>query len=520
MQIEKRTRDDEQTYEGHDAQGVVPAQEADAAPTEAQVLEAEAEKPCLPDARPDFIGDYQVLTPIAQGGMAQVYLARPPGATGAHRQVAVKRLRPDMANDERFVAMFIDELQIASRVCHPNVCTVLDYGASHGEAFLVMEHLVGETLASMRRKLSHLASTSASSFTLKERIALVCRVVADACEGLHAAHEQKDIEGKSLEIVHRDVSPENILVTFDGCVKVLDFGVARATCQTHTTQAGDVKGKFAYMAPEILDGREATRQTDVWGLGVVLWELLTLKRLFRKDTDAKTLQAVMTLTPEPPSKHQPGIPAALDAIVMAALKRDPSERISTARDLGQALTAFLTRRRVASSSAHTAEFMQRLFPNGAEEQRRHLQAALSGKPMVVDTASSSSPSHPSLRSHSRHSRGGARIRTCATKVISAFRRKPWRLIMASGVTGAGLWWMIADGQAGAQAPMVNAASPPATQVSAADTETLDRELQMARVLKAAGGRIDVVQSTDDTVTVRIKVNSTNAGNAKTASAGH
>ncbi len=451
-------------------------------------------------ARPEFIGAYQILAPIAQGGMAQVYLARPPGATGAHRQVAVKRLRPEMANDQRFIDMFLDELQISSRVCHPNVCTVLDFGASNGEAFMVMEHLVGETLSNVRRKLSHLASTKPSALSVKERIAFVCNVIADACEGLHAAHEQKDIEGHPLQIVHRDVSPENLLVTFDGCVKVLDFGVARASCQTHTTQAGDVKGKFAYMAPEILEGQAATRRTDVWGLGVVLWEMLTLKRLFRQESDAQTLQAVMKMNIEPPSAHQAGIPAALDAIVMAALNRDPKQRVATARDLGQALATFLTRRRIVTSPACTAAFMQLLFPSGAEDKRCQMLAAISGKPFVEQTKDTA-PSRAHACEASEPSTG--RIRTRATQVIRSIRRRPWRMALVSGVTGAGLWWTLGNGDVGLQLSRAEAKSAPATT----EGTPMDPHLQMARVLSAAGAHIDVVQSSDDSVTVRIKLGS-------------
>lgn len=490
------------------SQGGTEGMEAGLAATAAHELNA-AKLSGLEQSRPEFIGAYQILAPIAQGGMAQVYLARPPGATGAHRQVAVKRLRPDMANDQRFIDMFLDELQIASRVSHPNVCTVLDYGASDGEAFLVMEHLIGETLSNVRRKLSHLASTKPSSLTVKERIALVCKVIADACEGLHAAHEQRDIEGRPLQIVHRDVSPENLLVTFDGCVKVLDFGVARASCQTHTTQAGDVKGKFAYMAPEILEGQAATRRTDVWGLGVVLWEMLTLKRLFRQENDAQTLQAVVKMDIEPPSAYQTGIPAALDGIVMAALKRDPKQRIATARDLGQALTAFLARRRIVTSPACTAALMQRLFPTGAEDKRLQMYAAISGKPMVEQTTSPSQANACAAEVAS-----GGRIRTRATQVIRSLRRRPWRLALVSGVTGAGLWWTLGNGDVGLKLSRAEA-KPAANPIEAA---YVDPHLQMARILSAAGAHIDVVQSSDDSVTVRIKLGSPMAAGSAAQSA--
>lgn len=454
--------------------------------------------------RPEVIGGYQILAPIAQGGMAQVYLARPAGATAAHRHVAVKRLRPELVGDDRFASMFLDELQIASRVCHPNVCSVLDFGVEGGEAFLVMEYLQGETLASIRRKLVLMGRSDRFALDLKERMAFVCRTIAEAAEGLHAAHEQRDLDGRPLEIVHRDVSPENLLVTFDGCVKVLDFGVARASCQTHTTRAGDVKGKFAYMAPEILDGQQATRRTDVWGLGVILWELLTLKRLFRQETDAQTLQAVMHMNIEPPSVHQPGIPAALDAIVMAALQRDPADRTPSARHLAQALTAFLVRRRTLAGAAQTSAHMLRLFPGGRDEKRRQLQAALSGKPILVETHKDAAPSHADQVLTPPAQRRP--LRTCATRAIRAFRRRPWRLVVVSAVTGAGLWWFVTDGSAGPG--RVIAAAATAQQALGSDTSQDDldnEERHMARLLKAAGARLTVLQTAEDSVTVTIKI---------------
>jgi serine/threonine-protein kinase len=208
--------------------------------------------------------------------MASVYLARCDSEHGSGRLVAVKLIHPHLANDREFIEMFMDEAELASQIRHPNVCAVLDYALRQDESYLVMEHLTGESLMSVGRRIER------SKDLDPQRLArCVARVLADACEGLHAAHELTDVDGEPLHVVHRDVSPENVFVTYDGIAKVMDFGVAAAAHKRHRTLTGVVKGKFASVAPECLKGRKPDRRADVWGIGVIAWELLTGQRLFR-----------------------------------------------------------------------------------------------------------------------------------------------------------------------------------------------------------------------------------------------
>jgi serine/threonine-protein kinase len=199
--------------------------------------------------------------------------------------------------------------------------------------------------------------------------------LADACEGLHAAHEACDDSGQPLDVVHRDVAPDNLFLTYDGVVKVVDFGVAKVARGRHRTRTGIIKGKMDYIAPELLRGARADRRADIWGLGAVLWEMLTLRRLFRRSTDVATLGAVLGMDITPPSKVRTGLPKELDAIVMRALARSPGERYATARDMGRDLVRFLAQRGEAVGNADLSDWMDQIFPGGRSVSRQLLQIA-------------------------------------------------------------------------------------------------------------------------------------------------
>ncbi|MBC7171019.1 MAG: serine/threonine protein kinase, partial [Polyangiaceae bacterium] len=242
------------------------------------------------------LGPYRICLEVASGGMATVYLGRSPARVGRDRFVALKVAHPHLARDTTFLDMFTDEARLASRIHHPNVCRVLDFDGAAREPYLAMEFLSGENLASVFGRYAQLTRAvengEALTLDLERHAALTARVMADACAGLHAAHELRDDDGEPLHVVHRDVSPENIFLTYDGVVKIVDFGVARTARQHHRTSTGFVKGKLAYLQPEALKGSKLDRRADVWGIGVTLWELLTGKRLFRRDGDLETLRAV------------------------------------------------------------------------------------------------------------------------------------------------------------------------------------------------------------------------------------
>ncbi len=270
-------------------------------------------------------GRYVVHDELAAGGMATVHLGRLLGAAGFSRSVAIKRLHPQFAKDADFVSMFIDEARIAARIRHPNVVATLDTLSVDGELFLVMELVLGETLAGLVRASSPVP------------VDVAVAIVHGALHGLHAAHEATDERGTCLQIVHRDVSPQNMMIGVDGLTRVLDFGVAKALGRLQTTRDGQVKGKIAYMSPEQLRGGRVDRRTDVYAAAVVLWEVLAGRRLFIADDPGEIVVRVLEQPIEPPSRYAPGVPPALDDIVMRGLRRDPSLRFDTAEEMAIAL---------------------------------------------------------------------------------------------------------------------------------------------------------------------------------------
>ncbi|MFO0608315.1 MAG: serine/threonine-protein kinase [Polyangiales bacterium] len=318
------------------------------------------------DAEVPRIGRYRVCYRIAQGGMASVYLARLEAASGFSKWVALKIIHPNIAAEPRFVEMFLDEARIAARLDHPNLCTVFDFGEDDGRYYLAMEYLHGETLGNVARR-----AWSAQGALPRE---LGVRLVADAARGLHYAHELKGDDGGNAHVVHRDVSPENVFVTYSGSAKVVDFGVARSDDQLHErTTTGELKGKLAYMSPEQLHERRVDRRTDVWALGVVLWEVTVGRRLFRRQTDAATVFAITRDPITPPSRLVADYPRDLEAIVMRSLERDLTKRYQTAQELCRALEAWLLTSGRPAGATEVGEFMQALFADQIAWRDRFLR---------------------------------------------------------------------------------------------------------------------------------------------------
>jgi formylglycine-generating enzyme required for sulfatase activity/serine/threonine protein kinase len=274
-------------------------------------------------------GRYALCGEIASGGMATVHLARQLGAAGFARIVAVKRLHERYSRDPEFVAMFLDEARIVARIRHPNVVQTIDVVAEGAELFLVMEYVHGESLLRITR--------AAARANAPLRATVASAILAGALHGLHEAHEARSETGEALGIVHRDVSPHNILVGVDGVARVLDFGVAKASERIQTTLDGQLKGKLSYMAPEQVANRAVDRRVDIYAAGVVLWETLTGRKLFDAESEGAVVTQILLEVVRPPSSVNPSVPPALDAIVMRALSRDPSERFATARDMALAL---------------------------------------------------------------------------------------------------------------------------------------------------------------------------------------
>ena len=276
----------------------------------------------------EALGRYVLYDEIAAGGMAAVHLARMRGAFGFARTVAIKRLHPHVAREPDFVAMFLDEAHLAARVRHPNVVSTLDVVEQEDEIFLVMEYVNGEPLSRLTRS---------ATVPLTVAMAIVC----DALHGLHAAHEAVSEKGQPLSIVHRDVSPQNILVGFDGIARVADFGVAKAASRLQTTQEGTIKGKIPYMSPEQLQQRAVDRRADVYALSVVAWETLAGRRLFMAD-DAGALVAVVLTAPRLALRSfRSDVPEAVEAVIDKGLQRDPQDRFASALEMAKALEAAL-----------------------------------------------------------------------------------------------------------------------------------------------------------------------------------
>jgi serine/threonine protein kinase len=278
------------------------------------------------DAR-DF-GDYQLIAKLATGGMAEIFLARPTGAPDRDVMV-LKRILPHLAEDEHFVTMFRDEAELASTLIHKNVCHVHAFGEYSGTWFISMEYLHGVPLSRMMTRLSKLGKM------LDFRV--VAGIIVQACEGLHAAHEAHGPDGQPMNIVHRDVSPPNMMVCGDGLVKLLDFGIAKARGVNSRTRTGTVKGKNAYMSPEQILGRPLDRRSDVFALAVVMYEMLSIRRLFHRDSDFLTFKAI-TEEPIPDIRERrPDLPPGMRAALLQAMARDPNGRFDTALAFGNAI---------------------------------------------------------------------------------------------------------------------------------------------------------------------------------------
>lgn len=317
------------------------------------------------------LGRYVLSHEIASGGMATVNLARAEGPGGFEKVVAIKSMHAHLAKDRAFVQMFLDEARIASRIDHPNVCRVFDFGEAEGTHYIVMEYIVGETLVALHQR----AFARAEPEERPRLSVYAAHIIADACEGLHAAHELRDEQGKLLGLVHRDVSPHNLFACYDGSVRLLDFGVAKVSGRPEETRSGVLKGKLAYMAPEQVRRQPVDRRADLWAMGVVLWELVTGQRLFRRASEVETLLAIERETPPLLREKCPTLAPELEAIVGRALAREPAQRYATAREMARDLNRFVGRSDEPVGVAEMAEWMESLFGATRDERLRAIDEA-------------------------------------------------------------------------------------------------------------------------------------------------
>jgi eukaryotic-like serine/threonine-protein kinase len=315
------------------------------------------------------LGRYELLMPIAAGGMAMVWAARLKGTRGFQKIVAVKTMLPKLSEDAQFEQMFLDEASLASQIRHPHVVEILDLGEQEGVLFLVMEWIDGVPLNQLMK-----AAKSAGGMPLP----IAVRVVMQTLAGLHAAHELRDAKSQLVGLVHRDVSPQNILVTYDGVTKVVDFGVAKATAIGEgATGQGQIKGKVGYMAPEQIEGEPIDRRADLFAVGIVLYALTTGKHPFRRESDAATMYNICSPQPVlPPSKFLPDYPAALERVLLRSLAKIPADRYQTANEMLRDLDQVLPPDQRAKTDEDVAQFVRKLVGDRLDERRGTLHNAL------------------------------------------------------------------------------------------------------------------------------------------------
>jgi serine/threonine protein kinase len=314
---------------------------------------------------------YQILCKLAVGGMAEIFLARAVSVAGAERYCVLKRILRDRARDAEFVQMFLDEARLAAQLHHPNIASVYDIGVLGDSYFFTMEYVHGETVRSLLQR--------AQGVRRSVPLACVLTIVAGAAAGLHHAHERNSKDGRPLGIVHRDVSPSNLMVSYEGSVKVVDFGVAKAADRGVETRAGTVKGKISYMSPEQCLGEQVDRRSDLFSLGIVMWELLTGTRLYRRASALENMVAIVNDPPPPPSTRRFEVPGAVDDIVLRLLAKSVDDRFQTAAEVVEAIANASSQTGAALSASAVSRLARDLFGTRAEPWLELESDALSGE---------------------------------------------------------------------------------------------------------------------------------------------
>ncbi len=418
------------------------------------------------------LGNYEPLLRLATGGMAQVFVARQIGAAGFERLVVVKRVHKHLLANHDFHDMLRDEARVASLIRHPNVAPVIDVVESDGELFLVMEYIESAALSTLLK-----AATDA-----KTRVppAIAARIAVDTLLGLHAAHEAIDMRGNRLEVVHRDVSPQNVVVGVDGSSRLVDFGVAKARHRITETKSGSLKGKYGYMSPEQAKAQPIDRRSDIFSLGVVFHEVLCAKRLFQGEHELDTLRRIVELDVPPPSSIAPGISPDLDLVLLRALERNPELRFQTAAEMADAIEAAA----FPATPREVAAFLQEQCGARLAKRRETLAAMLEGRIDPLDASVSgergaitSSPSAILRREAARASaEGTASTHGAAISLRPAPRR--WTLAATAAIIliGGVVIGMVLARSDGAAKTSIGNATIGASLASPASTIVRDAEI--------------------------------------------
>jgi serine/threonine-protein kinase len=353
------------------------------------------EPPSLTDLRPLENGRYRTLARLGHGGMAEVFLAVARGPAGFNKLVVIKRLKDELVENELHRVMFLDEARLAARLSHPNVVQTYEVVGEGKTFFITMEYLEGQALSALLRE-THKAGIGLDP-------AFCAHVCSEVLLGLHYAHELCGFDGTPLRIVHRDVSPQNIFVTYEGQIKIVDFGIAKAELSSTHTQAGTFKGKVAYMAPEQFQGGGIDRRVDIFTTGIVLWEMITGARLMSAGNPANTLMRVLREPLPRVSEVTPNVDPELDAIVMKALERDPAARWQTAKEMRDALVGWMTRKSVPIGKEDVGRFMLDLFAavrQKTQDRIKRRMAQLESEPNAEPDQEAQEPQEHSSLSHS------------------------------------------------------------------------------------------------------------------------
>jgi len=415
---------------------------------------------------PRRLGRYEILRPLARGGMAELFLARNLGIQGFEKLVVVKRILPEMSRDAEYMEMFLEEARLAAGLHHSNIVQVYDIGEDDEAPFFAMEYLHGEDV----RQILRAAQLEGTRVPVEHALSIVIGVAA----GLHHAHEMRDADGRPLGIVHRDVSPHNVAVTFDGGVKLLDFGVAKTRRKTSATRHGTLKGKLGYMSPEQCRGDELDRRSDVFAVAILLWELLAGRRLYGGRSDFGVMKSIVETDAPRPSLVWHDCPPDLEAIVMRGLRREREARHQTAEELQLALEAFARERRLPVSNAGLGHYVRDLFgPRSTErtegERTTSTLYDLAGgddddaAATVVDGVIMAAPAEAS-RSQASLSQAPARM----TRAVARNRpRRTWLVPALTAVVAIGgvIGWRVA-----ATMHVATIAAPPATAIAAPSPE--------------------------------------------------
>ena len=440
-------------------------------------------------------GKYDLIRRLALGGMGEVFLARQTGSvSGTDRLVILKSLLPDLAEQDGYIDQFLDEARVAAKLNHPNVVQMFEAGGWNGLYFIAMEYIRGENLS----RIAKGARAKGIAFPPQ----LVVRIIRDALLGLGHAHAAIDeMTGQPLGVVHRDVSPQNIMVRVDGVTKVVDFGIAMSGNRSSRTATGVLKGKLQYMAPEQINAEKVDARTDQFAMGIVLWELLTGRRCFAGDNEIQILRAVLQQPLVVPSSVVPGLPPEIDAIVMRMLDRDPAKRFETCQDAAEELTQWLNQGSRRVSETDVAAFIREIIGDSVDEATRNLASAgenflisltPSGGTRNADAAAERTP--PTMM-------GSSKSRTGTEPVAREKRGMKGAFIGAAGAiivfVGGGAFLMTGGGEATTPSPLNTLPKPQATGAAdpsvpdAAPTPTPPPKKARARPPKIVGKSMDV-----------------------------